>query len=90
MESLLAAKNEFKDCFKEKTGNKWENRFSTLNRSRVYTLIDVSYDAKTEEIQDLGSFIPESQLKLAVAELISIIFSVQSMNNLMLEYEVSS
>lgn len=89
MESLLAAKNEFKDCFKEKTGNKWENRFSTLNRSRGYTLIDVSYDAKTEEIQDLGSFIPESQLKLAVAELISIIFSVQSMNNLMLEYELN-
>lgn len=89
MNDLQDAKQEFKSTFEKMTGNKWEMRYSMAVKPGAYNLVDVNYEVRQEQITDLCQFVADSSLKPAVAELMAIIFNVQAMEKMMLEYQVS-
>ncbi|XP_057329365.1 poly [ADP-ribose] polymerase-like [Microplitis mediator] len=76
---------KFKQLFKEKTGNSWDERNNFVKLPGMYYMID------TEEIHDsdvnLESTIP-SALQKPVQELVRLIFDVISMKETMKEFEL--
>ncbi|GLV34377.1 Poly-(ADP-ribose) polymerase [Carabus blaptoides fortunei] len=85
--SLNEAKKSFKDLFKEKTGNVWEGRHHFVKKPGKFSYVEVDYQAQKEEI-DLNNRVADSSLAPAVAQLMAMIFNVQTMEKVMLEYEL--
>lgn len=88
MHSLHDAKSQFKALYVEKSGNKWESRNNFVKvPGRMYP-IDVDYGE--EENQKLDIVESESKLHPSVQDLIKMIFDVNSMKKLMLEFELDT
>lgn len=84
---LHEALAEFEALYEEKTGNSWKNR-STCEKvpGRMYP-IDIDYGQEEELNSKVMSGV-ESILKKPVQDLISMLFDVNTMKKLMLEFEL--
>lgn len=88
MNSLHEAKSQFKSLYNEKSGNMWESRDRFVKvPGRMYP-IDVDYGE--EETQKFDIVEAESKLHPSVQDLIKMIFDVNSMKKLMLEFELDT
>ncbi|KAG5892238.1 hypothetical protein JTB14_014609 [Gonioctena quinquepunctata] len=88
MASLQMAKKQFMSLYEEKSGNMWEMRHHFIKvPGRMYP-IDVDYGE--EESQKLDIVESESKLAQPVQDLIRMIFDVNSMKKLMLEFDLDT
>lgn len=89
MGTLMDAKRQFKALYEEKSGNMWENRDNFVKvPGRMYP-IDVDYGAE-EEAQKMDIVESESKLPAPVQDLMKLIFDVNSMKRLMMEFELDT
>uniref|UniRef100_A0A1Y1KWX6 Poly [ADP-ribose] polymerase n=1 Tax=Photinus pyralis TaxID=7054 RepID=A0A1Y1KWX6_PHOPY len=87
--SLMEAKQQFISLYEEKTGNRWQDRDSFVKvAGRMYP-IDVDFGEEEETKLNLDSDVP-SKLKKEVQELIGLIFNVNNMKKVMLEFELDT
>lgn len=87
MTDLHSAKSLFKSLYCEKSGNMWEMRNNFVKvPGRMYP-IDVDYGEETEKFEIVET---ESKLHPSVQDLIKMIFDVNSMKKLMLEFELDT
>lgn len=86
--SLHLAKSEFEALYEEKTGNMWELRHNFHKIPGLMYPIDVDYGE--EEKQNLDIVESESSLPEPIQNLIRMIFDVNSMKKLMLEFELDT
>ncbi|KAK5642118.1 hypothetical protein RI129_008285 [Pyrocoelia pectoralis] len=87
--SLLEAKKQFNFFYEDKTGNRWQDRDSFVKvPNRMYP-IDVDFGEEEETKLDLNLETP-SKLKKGVQELIKLIFNVNNMKKVMLEFELDT
>ncbi|XP_054284117.1 poly [ADP-ribose] polymerase-like [Macrosteles quadrilineatus] len=89
MGSLQEAINMFKEKFEDSTGNRWENRhnFVKVPHKMVPMDIDLGTDESDSVRLNTESSI-ESKLPKPVQDLISMIFNVDTMKKVMLEFEL--
>lgn len=89
MDSLNAAISHFCKLYEEKTGNEWENRDHFMKVPGCFYPIDVDYGedeaASKLEISNAPSNLPDP-----VQDLVRLIFDVQSMKKVMLEFELDT
>ncbi|XP_022914189.2 poly [ADP-ribose] polymerase [Onthophagus taurus] len=87
MDSLHAAKTHFCQLYEEKSGNQWENRNHFVKVPGMMYPIDVEYveDNKME----IDTEVP-SKLDTPIQDLIKFIFDINSMKNVMLEFELDT
>lgn len=88
MNSLHEAKQHFKALYEEKTGNMWDMRDDFVKVPGRFYPIDVDYGE--EDSQNLDIVESESKLPMPVQDLIKMIFDVNSMKKLMLEFELDT
>lgn len=88
MHSLHDAKRQFKALYAEKSGNMWEQRDNFVKVPGKMYPIDVDYGE--EETQKFDIVEADSKLHPAVQDLIRMIFDVNSMKKLMLEFELDT
>lgn len=85
---LHSAKKLFFFLYEDKTGNLWENRHNFVKvPGRMYP-IDVEYGANEEVNMNIVE--SESKLKKPVQDLIRLIFDVNTMKKLMMEFELDT
>nr|XP_023025730.1 poly [ADP-ribose] polymerase [Leptinotarsa decemlineata] len=88
MNTLQEAKSQFMALYEEKSGNMWEMRHHFVKvPGRMYP-IDVDYGE--EETEKLDIVTTESKLAQPVQDLIRMIFNVNSMKKLMLEFDLDT
>ncbi|XP_028137799.2 poly [ADP-ribose] polymerase isoform X1 [Diabrotica virgifera virgifera] len=88
MDSLIDAKENFEKVYKEKSGNEWRNRHNFKKvPGRKYP---IEMDYLEEEAQKLDIVECDSKLHPRVQDLIKVIFDVNTMKNLMLEFELDT
>lgn len=83
----------FKEQFKKKTGNKWEDCDKFVQKKGKYFLAEISYedDVKDDAIDKLEQqVVVPSQLDNPIQELIKLISDVNMMNNSLLELEIDT
>ncbi|XP_043286683.1 poly [ADP-ribose] polymerase [Venturia canescens] len=87
--SLSSCIKNFEELYEEKTGNEWSARNQFIKKPGKMCPIDVDHG---EDDVDLGKFDSElqSNLKPAVQDLIRIVFDVQQMKKVMLEFELDT
>ncbi|CAH1168782.1 unnamed protein product [Phyllotreta striolata] len=85
--SCQQAKADFRALYEEKTGNQWENRHDFQKiPGRMYP-IDVDYGDDKVNLEIVKS---ESSLPKPVQDLVTMIFDVNSMKQLMAEFELDT
>lgn len=89
MHNLAEAKSHFKDLYAEKSGNMWEHRNNFVKVPGKMYPIDVDY-GEDEEVQKMDIVESESKLHSSVQSLIKMIFDVNTMKKLMLEFELDT
>lgn len=88
MSNLNDAKTQFKALYAEKSGNMWESRSNFVKvPGRMYP-IDVDYGEEESEKFDIVE--SESKLHPKVQSLMKMIFDVNSMKKLLLEFELDT
>ncbi|XP_047097726.1 LOW QUALITY PROTEIN: poly [ADP-ribose] polymerase [Schistocerca piceifrons] len=87
MGTLHDALGHFKSLYEEKTGNLWENRDNFMKLPGRMHPIDVDY-GQDEGVQKVAANGVESKLPQPVHDLISMIFDVNNMKKLMIEFEL--
>lgn len=88
-DSLHSAKREFCRLYEEKSGNDWENRANFVKvPGRLYPL-DLDYGEEDEAKLNIDLHIP-SKLAKPVQDLIQLIFNVDNMKKVMLEFELDT
>ncbi|XP_028151640.2 poly [ADP-ribose] polymerase-like [Diabrotica virgifera virgifera] len=86
--SLDSAKNFFFEQYKKKTGNDWNNRHDFKKQPNMMYPIDVDFaeeDFKKYEISETPSVLPTP-----VQDLLKMIFDINAMQKLMLEFELDT
>ncbi|XP_072383200.1 poly [ADP-ribose] polymerase-like [Diabrotica undecimpunctata] len=85
--TLDLAKNFFVEQYKKKTGNDWDNRHNFKKQPNMMYPIDVDFaeDLKKYEISETPSVLPTS-----VQDLLKMIFDINAMQKLMLEFELDT
>ncbi|KAF5305635.1 hypothetical protein FQR65_LT07716 [Abscondita terminalis] len=88
-DTLYDAKKEFYRIYEEKTGNDWNNRSNFVKvPNRMYP-IDLDYGEDDEAKLNIDLEIP-SKLSKPVQNLIQLIFNVDNMKKVMLEFELNT
>ncbi|XP_072398728.1 poly [ADP-ribose] polymerase [Diabrotica undecimpunctata] len=88
MDSLYHAKHVFEEVYEEKSGNAWGRRHNFKKiPGRMYP---IEMDYGEEEAQKLDIVESESKLHPRVQDLIKIMFDVNTMQKLMLEFELDT
>ncbi|XP_055693222.1 poly [ADP-ribose] polymerase [Lutzomyia longipalpis] len=84
---LESAKEEFEDQYFDKTDNMWGLRGKFVKQAGKYYELDIEYgDSKTDKMS-MESSVP-SKLQPQVQDLIKLIFDIDAMKKVMLEYEL--
>ncbi|XP_050310535.1 poly [ADP-ribose] polymerase [Anthonomus grandis grandis] len=84
--SLHDAKREFEELYEEKSGNAWEDRCDFVKVPGKMYPIDIDYGGDGHEKLDIVA--SESKLPTPVQDLIKLIFDVNQMKKLLLEFEL--
>lgn len=87
--NLYEAKNSFEEQYLDKTGNDWEDRDNFVKRPNRYYPLDIDYGEDDEKVKSLSehSDIP-SKLDTRVQDLVKLIFDINAMKKVMLEFEL--
>ncbi|XP_055640621.1 poly [ADP-ribose] polymerase [Toxorhynchites rutilus septentrionalis] len=88
--TAIDAINSFKYHFEEKSGNPWESQLegTFCKRPGLYYPVDIDYgDEKTKKLAENTSNI-KSKLEPAVQDLVRMLFDVDTMKKVMLEFEL--
>ncbi|XP_060519943.1 poly [ADP-ribose] polymerase [Cylas formicarius] len=88
MSTLNEAKRRFCDLYLEKSGNNWDDRHDFVKMPALMYPIDVDYSSDAPENYNIVH--TESKLPKAVQDLIKLIFDVNQMKKLMLEFELDT
>lgn len=89
VESMAEAKKIFTTHFAEKSGNLWEDRHNFKKVAGKMYPMDLSYGDEDNEVTSLAAASDvESKLPKPVQDLVTLIFDVDSMKKVMLEYEL--
>ncbi|KAL1117298.1 hypothetical protein AAG570_004624 [Ranatra chinensis] len=87
METLQQAKSHFKAVYLDQTGNKFSNRHNFVKVPNGFYPIDIDYgDSEMIKLSENSSV--ESKLHKSVQSLVSMIFDVDSMKRVMMEFEL--
>ncbi|XP_058823403.1 poly [ADP-ribose] polymerase [Topomyia yanbarensis] len=87
--TLVDAIASFKHHFKDKTGNSWESYCSGTieKRNGLYYPVDIDYgDEKSKKLTQNNNI--KSKLEPAVQDLVQMLFDVDTMKKVMLEFEL--
>lgn len=86
--SLYEAKDSFEEQYLDKTGNCWEDREHFVKVPKKYYPLDIDY-GEDEQVKSLSEHcdIP-SKLDTRVQNLIKLIFDINAMKKVMLEFEL--
>lgn len=87
---LKDAKQEFCQLFKEKSGNSWNDRDNFVKLPGLMYPIDVDYGEEEAELKLHAVSDVPSKLAKPVQELIELIFDINEMNKVMLEFELDA
>lgn len=87
--TLYDAKDNFEEQYLEKTGNDWAERDAFVKRPNCYYPLDIDYGDDSEQVKSLSdhSDIP-SKLDKRVQDLVKLIFDINAMKKVMLEFEL--
>ncbi|PNF21175.1 Poly [ADP-ribose] polymerase [Cryptotermes secundus] len=90
MDSLQDALRHFESLYEEKTGNMWCNRKHFEKVPGCFYPVDLDYSQQEDDDKPLNAEHPSSSCKLAppVQQLIQLIFDVNLMKQVMLEFEL--
>ncbi|XP_057662049.1 poly [ADP-ribose] polymerase [Diorhabda carinulata] len=88
MGTLQEALMQFRDLYKEKTGNDWDNRENF--KKMPGKLYPIEMDYGEEEALKLDITDSESKLPVQVQDLVRMIFDINSMKKLMMEFELDT
>lgn len=83
--SLEECIEQFESLYKDKTGNRWQNRENFVKQPNLMYPIDI--DHGDQEVASLDSDI-KSNLQKPIQDLIRLIFDVAEMRKVMLEFEI--
>ncbi|XP_063237914.1 poly [ADP-ribose] polymerase [Bacillus rossius redtenbacheri] len=87
-DSKEEAVEHFKTLFLDKTGNAWENRNNFKKMPDMYVLMDIQYVEETGTQALMQPCKVESKLPVPVQNFIKMIFDVQGMKNVLLQFEL--
>lgn len=90
MGTLQNAKKQFCSLYQEKSGNSWSNRNNFVKVPGKMYPIDVDYGAEGNSGQNLDIVDAASKLHKSVQDIIRLIFDVNQMNKLMMEFELDT
>lgn len=89
VDTLAEAKKIFTSHFSEKSGNLWENRHNFKKVAGKMYPMDLTYGDEENEITSLATVgNTESKLPKPVQDLVTMLFDVDIMKKVMLEYEL--
>lgn len=86
---LYDAKENFEEQYLDKTGNEWADRDNFVKRPNRYYPLDIDYGEDSEQVKSLSDHcdIP-SKLDKRVQDLVKLIFDINAMKKVMLEFEL--
>lgn len=87
---LHEAKRQFRQLYEEKSGNTWNDRHDFVKQPGLMYPIDVDYGEKEAELKINVDSDVSSKLAKPVQELIQLIFDVNEMKKVMLEFELDT
>ncbi|RZB77497.1 poly-(ADP-ribose) polymerase [Asbolus verrucosus] len=88
-DSLYDARTSFMQNYEEKTGNSWDDRHVFQKVPGLFYPIDIDY-GDDNQAQSMDIVESSSKLPLPVQDLIKIIFDVNAMKKVMLEFELDT
>jgi poly [ADP-ribose] polymerase 1 len=89
-DSFQEALLQFETHYRDKTGNDWHARDNFVKRPQMYCPLDVDYgeSSATESSLNAANSTVTSELPSAVQELIKMLFNVDTMKKVMMEFEL--
>ncbi|XP_014252361.1 poly [ADP-ribose] polymerase [Cimex lectularius] len=87
MPDIQTAKREFKALFEEKTGNRWKDRENFEKKPKLMYPIEVDY-GQSDTIKMSHESSVESKLPKPVQDLVAMLFDVEIMKKVMMEFEL--
>lgn len=87
--TLSDALLEFKQLYREKSGNDWDQRHKFVKRASLLYPIDIDHGGDQQDTnKNLLQSNIESKLKPPVQDLMRLIFDIEEMKKVMMEYEI--
>ncbi|CAG5129820.1 unnamed protein product, partial [Candidula unifasciata] len=86
--SYNAAVQSFRDLYRDKTGNTWENRKNFQKMPSKFYPLEIDYGPADDDIKKLDLATSKSKLARSIQDLICLIFDVDSMKKAMMEFEI--